>query len=1078
MGLHTGEASEAAGDLLGAAVDAAARICAKAAGGEILVSEVVRQLCGSVADIVFDDRGHVTLTGFPERWHLYRVTAAQPPPVTLAVCGQTPFVGREAERAQLRGLVQAALAGHGALVMIGGEPGVGKSRLSQETSLEGHARGFRVFTGHCYESGGDLPYMPWVEMVEAAARETPADLFREALGDAAPELARMVPQLRRILPDIPPPLELPPDQQRRYMFSTLGDYVARLAAVEPRLYVLEDLHWADASTLLFLGYLAERLSTLPVLIIGTYRDAPIDISPLLAETLSGCVRSPQAHLLSLKRHSESEVEALLHSLSRHRPPPAFTAAFHAQTEGNAFFVEELFRHLAEAGRMLDDAGDFRADLRVDQLDVPQNVRLVTGQRLDRISETTRHLLTVGAVIGRRFEFGLVEAVAELDEDAILDTVEEGERAGLVFTESVGRATHIWFAHELVRQTFLARLSTLRRERYHLRVADALERLYADDLAVHASDIAHHLVQAREAADPVRTAGFLALAGDRALEAAAFEEALRYYEQGLALLPGPEARQRADLLHHLARAHRSLSHWDDATAAWEQSIALLDALGDVEAVASVCWEFGMQLVWGARLAEALALVERGLTAGGHGNRARMLALKAVALAAAGAVDEVGACVAEATQLALAQGDESLLGEVGYAEMYHHYICMRFALGIEPARRAADRLRRAGALWQLADVWPFLYGQLVYLGRFHEAEEVAAELDPLVERLGHSRAAFATRIGHFYRLAAQTAELGMLNELSLADWRMAQALGSTFWLASASTRRGVVAFWRGEWAEAKQHLSEGARLAIPSMWFGGQHGALCLLLANEGNSTEALAVLDHVTDSLPQPGRSNTTGQWTLALFGAEAVGVLKDSERSRGMFALVVEALATGTLLRAGDGALLQRAAGIAAAAAGLYEQAEQHFEEALRQARELPHLMERPTVRDFYARFLMERGGSGDAERAGTLLDEAAAGYRSIGMVRHLERVDTLRSRLGEMAQTTRLPRKPRYPDSLTAREMEILKLLASGLTSGELAAKLHLSVATIQRHIANIYSKIGVRNRAEATAYALRQQLADPGDT
>jgi DNA-binding CsgD family transcriptional regulator len=266
----------------------------------------------------------------------------------------------------------------------------------------------------------------------------------------------------------------------------------------------------------------------------------------------------------------------------------------------------------------------------------------------------------------------------------------------------------------------------------------------------------------------------------------------------------------------------------------------------------------------------------------------------------------------------------------------------------------------------------------------------------------------------------------------------------------------------------------------MWFGGQHGALCLFLANDGNSSEALAVLDHVTDSLPQPGRSNTTGQWTLALFGAEAVGVLKDSERSPGMYALAVEALATGTLLRAGDGALLQRAAGIAAAAAGLYEQAEQHFEEALRQARELPHLMERPTVRHFYARFLMERGGSGDAERAGALLDEAAAGYRSIGMVRHLESVDTLRSRLGEMAQTTHLPSKSRYPDSLTAREAEILKLLSGGLTNGEIAAKLYLSVATIQRHIANIYGKIAVRNRAEATAYALRQQLAlaDPGAT
>jgi DNA-binding NarL/FixJ family response regulator len=170
---------------------------------------------------------------------------------------------------------------------------------------------------------------------------------------------------------------------------------------------------------------------------------------------------------------------------------------------------------------------------------------------------------------------------------------------------------------------------------------------------------------------------------------------------------------------------------------------------------------------------------------------------------------------------------------------------------------------------------------------------------------------------------------------------------------------------------------------------------------------------------------------------------------------------------------------MAAAAAGLHEDAEQHFEEAMRQAQELPHLMERPQVRHFYARFLMERGRSGDVTRAGALLEEAAAGYRSIGMPKHLEWVETLRSKLGEMAtQTSRVLSKPRYPDSLTAREVEVLKLLASGLTSGEIAAKLYLSVATIQKHIANIYGKIEVRNRAEATAYALRHQLADMGDT
>jgi tetratricopeptide (TPR) repeat protein len=886
--------------------------------------------------------------------------------------------------------MQTALVGHGALVMMGGEPGVGKSRLAQEIAGEGQARGFRVFTGRCYEGHGDLPYMPWVEIVEAAARDTPAEFLRDALGDAGPELARLVPQLRRVFPDIPPPLELPSDQQRRYMFSCLGDHIGRLATSQPRLYVLEDLHWADDATLLFLRYLVERLSTLPVLVVGTYRDLPIDVSPLLAETMSDFVRSRRAHLVSLRRHSESEVEGLLGSLSGHGVPAAVTEAFFAETEGNAFFVEELFRHLVEAGRLFDDRGGFRSDLRVGELDVPRNVRLVTGQRLDRLSEVTRRLLTVGAVIGRRFRFSVMEAVAELDDEAILNAVDEAEQAHLLFSESGGREAQIWFSHELVRQTLLTRLSAPRRQRIHLRVADALERIHADDAALHASDIAHHLVQAGAAADPVRTAGHLALAGDRALEAAAFEEALRHFEHALALLPEQELRRRAESLGGLGRAHRSLSHWDEAMVAWEQSIRVLDALGDKEAEASACWEVGLQLGWSQRFAEMAPVVRRGLALGGDANRARMLTLKAIALAGAGGFDEAGVCIVEATRLAAAESDDHLLAQVDFAEMFQYFASMRPEQSIAPARNAAERLRRAGALWLLADVLPILYFDLVYLGRFGEAEEVAAEAVPLVERLGHSAAAASTRRADMQRRAAQSADLATLDMMATASWKMAQSTGSQFWLGLASTGQGIVSFWHGDWAEARRQLEQGAQLAAPGFWFGCHHGALCLFSVFDGNPTQALTILDQVSDSLPRPGRVNALGQWNLALFGAEAVGLLMDTDRARHLYPMVVEALTTGTLLRMYDGGLLRRTAAMAAAAAGLPEQAEEHFEEAMRQAHELPHLIERPTVRHFYARFLMRRGGSGDVERARTFLEEAATGYRSIGMPRHVAMAEEL----------------------------------------------------------------------------------------
>jgi class 3 adenylate cyclase len=323
MGLHTGEASEVSGDIVGEAVAAAARISARARGGEVLGSEVVRQLCGSLSDVVFEARGRLALKGFPERWRLYRilrVEAARATPIRPS--DRTPFVGREEEQTKLRRLMHEALAGRGSLVMIGGEPGVGKTRLTEEIGEQGQRLGLRLLTGHCYEREADLPFMPWVEMMERVAVEASPTVLREALGDSAAELARIVPELRRLLPDIPAPLELPADQQRRYTFNSILKYITRVSQLQPRLYVLEDLHWADESTLLLLEHLAERLPTIPVLILGTYRDPPIDVSAMLEETLARLVRQRRARLLSLRQLSHAEVATLLRALSGHPPPAA------------------------------------------------------------------------------------------------------------------------------------------------------------------------------------------------------------------------------------------------------------------------------------------------------------------------------------------------------------------------------------------------------------------------------------------------------------------------------------------------------------------------------------------------------------------------------------------------------------------------------------------------------------------------------------------------------------------------------------------------------------------------------------
>ena len=484
-----------------------------------------------------------------------------------AVVERTPFVGRESERADLRRLLDQAIRGQGALVMIGGEPGVGKTRLAEELLLEAGQRGILAWTGHCYEMEGAPPYVPFVEILETAARVIPAAALRDALGDSAPEVARLMPGLRRLFPDIPPPLELPPEQERRYLFNSFQEFLERVARVQAILLVLEDLHWADDATLLLLQHITQRLHEMPVLIVGTYRDVELDVGRPLARVLEELLRQRLAHRVALRRLPETGVAAMLEVLSGQAPPVPLVQTVYGETEGNPFFVEEVFQHLTEEGRLFDEEGRWRSGLRVSELNVPEGVRLVIGRRLERVCEDCRRVLTIAAVIGRGFSFELLEALGDVSADALLDAVDEAERAHLITSTADGPEARFTFAHELIRQTLVSGLSLPRRQRRHLRVAEAMERLYARTLEEHAAELAHHFYQAGSAADAEKTVRYLALAGDQAMEAAAFEDALRHYDDALSLQPADDQRGRADLLYKRGLALHSLGRWEEALADW-------------------------------------------------------------------------------------------------------------------------------------------------------------------------------------------------------------------------------------------------------------------------------------------------------------------------------------------------------------------------------------------------------------------------------------------------------------------------------------------------------------------------------
>jgi len=418
---------------------------------------------------------------------------------------RTAFVGREAEGSAIRAAIDRALTGHGSVIMLAGGPGVGKTRLAIEMAEYASRAGFRYLVGHCYERDEPVPFLPFAEIIEGSIAEAASlhDL-RRRIGDNAAELAQIVPSLRRVFQDIPQPLDLPPAQKRRHLFQSVSDKLGRAAQTRSQLYILEDLQWADESTLALLIHLANRVAQIPVVIIGTYRDGYTDNNPALLRTLEELIRMG-SRPLKLGGLSKDATAQMLRGLSQRQDvPESLVSLIFDESQGYPFFVEEVYRHLIEEGRVFDKAGQFRTDVEIDEIDVPDNVRLIIGRCLERLDENEKRVLTAAAVIGRSFSFKLLTATCEIDVDELFTIVEKAQQKGIIVASSEAPEKPFTFSHELVRQTLLAGISTPRRQHLHAAVADAIARLQPDAVNERADDIVIHLTKAGSFADGDRS----------------------------------------------------------------------------------------------------------------------------------------------------------------------------------------------------------------------------------------------------------------------------------------------------------------------------------------------------------------------------------------------------------------------------------------------------------------------------------------------------------------------------------------------------------------------------------------------
>ena len=945
---------------------------------------------------------------------------------------RTPFVGREHECDAIRAAIDGARHGQGSIVLLVGGPGVGKSRLAMETADGASSQGFRVLVGHCYERDEPFPFLPFAEILESGlAQAASLDDYRRSMGDAAAELAQIAPRIRRVLTELPEPRELPPQQRRRYLFQSFSEALARSARARPQLYVLEDLHWADESTLALLVHLTHGLAQIPVVIVGTFRPELDDRNLALGRTLEELIRVG-VRPLRLGGLSRDETCQMLQELGARPPSNRLANLVFDVTEGNPFFLQEVYHHLIEDGRVFDAGGEFRSDITIDEIDVPENVRLVIGRRLDRLGDAERKILAAAAVIGRSFSFQLVRLLLDqVDVDDLCDALEKAQQMGLLVASAEGPETPFTFAHEILRQTLLHGMAMPRRQRLHAGVAHAIERLHPRAAKERASEIADHLLKAGAFAERQELATALLLAGKAALGASAFEQAHSWFESALAYQED-QPMMRAEILSAMATADHGLGRVDEAFVHGSEAIEIYVETGDRELIGRSFLDVVNGLMWAGRYLELLQVAHRGLSllTGDRGAyRVRLLCHVAYLTAAAGDYEAAQHGFTEAMDLAKGLGDTALMVRVlSDRAAFHWFFCQ-----LEDTMADGRAVEQAGTLHEPPSVhrWRLSWMEQAAcaLGRPAEAREIAKRLESLMDDVGPDSGIEMclqmrawVEFGKDFDLTRlkdsldRSWEAGRTTDPSTSSVQAVDQMprlvefspameftvlppAESHWpsnvkpggLAGISFMQlSLVHFLRGEWELAAAEAEEAYKSSVPSAGQGALVGTLFRQRAYLGDRSGAFELLDEARSAVPSAGRTNTVGSWTMLMLMIDGLAVLGARKEIAALYPLVPELLATGAVWFWTGPRFVRTAAGIAAAAAGEWKTAEGHFAVAQQQAEDLPQRLEQVDLRRFRAMMLLDRGAPGDRATARSLLGEAAEHYARFGMPRHRDLTERL----------------------------------------------------------------------------------------
>ena len=981
IGLSTGDATQEDGDYFGDPVVEAARLCAKAAGGQIVTTDMVQTLARRTHH-GFTPIGALELKGLPEpvdafevSWEPATALPRVPLPHRLAITSTTGVVGRALEVERLATVLKATADGR-RVVLLSGEPGIGKSTLCADLAQRAHDDGATVLYGRCDEDLG-VPYQPFVEALGDYLTEAPDAALRAIDERNLSELSRLVPRVRARLPQLAEPQSTDGEAERYLLFRAIGGVLTDVAVAEPVVFVLDDLHWADKPTVLLLRHLVATLDRPAVMILGTYRDSDLTATHPLTEGLAALWREAAVERMAVGGLDDTGVVALLEGIAGHDMDADGIRLAHAvrrETDGNPFFTAEVLRHLAESGAIRQEGDRWVATVDLSTIGLPTSVREVVGQRVRRLDPSTQSILTIASVIGRDFDLGLLARLAERDEDEVLDALEEATAAQVV-AEVAGRPERFAFSHALLQHTLYEELSGSRRARAHRRIGELLEIDCGDDPGDRIGELAHHWVAATKPSDARKAADYARRAGERAVDTLAPDEAIRWFLQAIELLdtePGSDPGLRIDISIALGDAQRQAGDPGYRTTLLEAA-AHATRLGDTDrlvaaALANERGAFSLSEL-GPVDSERIVILEGALDAIGDGDspaRALLLATLASALSFRGDFVRCAAFAAEAEAIARRIGDTDALLRVLNLTFLSLWVPDQFARTVavsEEALALASVARDPVARFWAAEDRFYAMASSADRAGLDAAIDLAATL---ADELGQPHLTWWVRTGQCSRLGL-TGAIDEAERLAGETLQLGIDHGQPDALAAYAAIFTTVRWHQGRLAEIRPLI---ARAAADNPGTPGFQAAYAMVLCECGDLDEARPLLETARGVDFYHSTYDYTWLTNMTLW-ADTAAWLDDRSAASLLFERLSPFEAHGvTTVPTFTGTVSMYLARLAVVL-GRHDDAQNLFARADAQLRELeaPFWHARNQVE--WARSLITRGADADLRHAAELLAEA-----------------------------------------------------------------------------------------------------------